>query len=173
MKKVLGLAIVMVLGLALMASANGIILNMGFVPLTSGTQTNSQSLAMGLGYRVADWSFLIEKDNFSTFEGIWNCGFFWEKAGYKVGPVLQFLWVVGTLDDPETEKDETVWGGIVYKDLMFVVGLKQPFAEGGVLSSSMYAQLEFSTASTIGLEIGFELEFNMEDSLDAVFDDAW
>jgi len=163
MKKVLALAIAMVLGITLMASASGIILDIGFSP------TPNTALSMGLGYRVDDWSFLAQKDDFSTFEGTWNFGFFWEKAGYKVGPVLQFEWTEATYYSTGDISNADV-AGIKYKDLMFVVGLKQCFAEGGVLSSFMYGQLEFSTASVIGLEIGFELEFNM---LDLVEESPW
>jgi len=162
MKKVFGIAITMILALTLMVSVtswgSGIVLDIGFSPMPD------TSLSMGLGYRVADWSFLAQKEDFSTFQGTWNFGFFWEAAGYKVGPVFQFEWVEpiyknnGKLDNPDE-------AGIKYKDLMFVVGLKRSFAEGGVLSSSMYAQLGFSTASIIIPEIGFELEFNMLDSV--------
>ena len=158
MKKVLAIVFVMILGLSLMGSASGIVLNIGFSP------TPDTALSMGLGYRVADWSFLAQKEDFSTFEGVWNFGFYWEKAGYKVGPVLQFKWIEATYDSSGVIENPDD-AGIKYEDLVFVVGLKQPFAIGGVLSSSMYAQLEFSTASEIGLEIGFELEFNMEENL--------
>lgn len=165
MKRVLAIAIVMVLGLSLMASATGIVINIGFSPMPD------TALSMGLGYRVADWSFLAQKEDFSMFEGTWNFGFFWEKAGYKVGPVLQFDWTAptytnGVIDNPDD-------AGIAYKDLMFVVGLKQAFAEGDILSSAMYAQLEFSTSSAIGLEIGFELEFNMLDLAAETVDPSW
>jgi len=156
MKKVFGIAITMILALTLMVSVtswgSGIVLDIGFSPMPD------TSLSMGLGYRVADWSFLAQKEDFSTFGGTWNFGFFWEAAGYKVGPVFQFLWEEATYDSNGDLINEP---GIVYKDLMFIVGLRRSFAEGGVLSSSMYAQLGFSTASVIIPEIGFELEFNM------------
>jgi len=167
MKKALGIAIAMVLALTLIASVttcwgSGVILDIGFSPMPD------TALSMGLGYRVDDWSFLAQKEDFSTFMGIWNFGFFWEKAGYKVGPVLQFEWK--NVDISASGESAVYEQRIVYNDLMFVVGLKQPFAEGGVLSSYLYGQLEFSTASVIGLEIGFELEFNM---LDLVEESPW